>query len=63
MSIHVGSAWTEPALIKCRRFYPPGCSSAEARPRSCASHFREDQGQRNARTPTGFPGDAAVRTT
>ncbi|KLU23861.1 hypothetical protein EOS_23250 [Caballeronia mineralivorans PML1(12)] len=40
MTILVGTAsWTDPTLIKCKRFYPPGCSSAEARLRHYASVF------------------------
>ena len=40
MTILVGTAsWTDPTLIKCKRFYPPGCSSAEARLRYYASVF------------------------
>lgn len=40
MSIFVGTAsWTDPTLIKSKRFYPPGCSSAEARLRFYASQF------------------------
>ena len=38
--ILVGTAsWTDPGLIKCGRFYPKGCSSAEARLRYYASRF------------------------
>lgn len=38
--ILVGTAsWTDPTLIKSRRFYPKGCSSAEARLRYYASQF------------------------
>jgi uncharacterized protein YecE (DUF72 family) len=40
MNIRVGSAsWTDPTLIKCKRFYPPGCNNAEARLRFYASQF------------------------
>jgi uncharacterized protein YecE (DUF72 family) len=40
MSIRVGTAsWTDPTLIKSKRFYPPGCTSAEARLRFYASQF------------------------
>jgi len=32
MTIKVGTAsWTDPTLIKSKRFYPPGCACAEAR--------------------------------
>lgn len=38
--ILVGTAsWTDPSLIKCKRFYPRGCNSAEARLRHYASVF------------------------
>jgi uncharacterized protein YecE (DUF72 family) len=38
--IKVGTAsWTDPTLIKSKRFYPAGCSSAEARLRFYASQF------------------------
>lgn len=38
--IRVGTAsWTDPTLIRCGRFYPRGCSSAEARLRFYASRF------------------------
>jgi uncharacterized protein YecE (DUF72 family) len=38
--ILVGScSWTDPTLIACRRFYPPGVSSAEARLRYYAEQF------------------------
>ncbi|TVQ39116.1 MAG: DUF72 domain-containing protein [Spirochaetaceae bacterium] len=38
--IRIGTAsWTDPSLIKCRRYYPPGCNSAEARLRFYASQF------------------------
>ena len=38
--ISVGTAsWTDPTLVKSRRFYPKGCSSAEARLRYYASRF------------------------
>lgn len=38
--ILVGTAsWTDPTLIKCGRFYPKGCTSAEARLRHYASRF------------------------
>ncbi|CAN7492369.1 DUF72 domain-containing protein [Caballeronia sp. LjRoot34] len=40
MNIKVGTAsWTDPTLIACKRFYPPGCTSAEARLRFYASQF------------------------
>jgi uncharacterized protein YecE (DUF72 family) len=40
MTIKVGTAsWTDPTLIKSKRFYPPGCSSAEARLRFYATQF------------------------
>jgi len=40
MSILVGTAsWTDKTLIECGAFYPPGCSSAEARLRHYASVF------------------------
>lgn len=40
MDIRVGTAsWTDPTLIKSKRFYPPGCSSAEARLRFYSSQF------------------------
>lgn len=40
MNIRVGTAsWTDPTLIKSKKFYPPGCSSAEARLRFYASQF------------------------
>ena len=40
MSTFVGTgSWTDPTLIKSKRFYPPGCSSAEARLRFYASQF------------------------
>jgi uncharacterized protein YecE (DUF72 family) len=40
MPIKVGTAsWTDPTLIKSKRFYPPGCSSAEGRLRYYASVF------------------------
>ncbi|QGZ66944.1 DUF72 domain-containing protein [Paraburkholderia acidisoli] len=40
MTIFVGTAsWTDPTLIKSRKFYPPGCNSAEARLRFYASQF------------------------
>ena len=40
MNIRVGTAsWTDPTLIKSKRFYPAGCSSAEARLRFYASQF------------------------
>jgi uncharacterized protein YecE (DUF72 family) len=40
MSILVGTAsWTDPTLIKSKRFYPSGCNSAEARLRFYASQF------------------------
>ena len=38
--IRVGTAsWTDPSLIQCKRFYPPGCSSAEGRLRYYADKF------------------------
>jgi uncharacterized protein YecE (DUF72 family) len=38
--ILVGTAsWTDPTLIKCGRFYPKGCNSAEARLRYYATRF------------------------
>jgi uncharacterized protein YecE (DUF72 family) len=40
MAIKVGTAsWTDKTLIACKRFYPRGCSSAEARLRFYASQF------------------------
>lgn len=33
------ASWTDPSLIQCGRFYPPGCSSPEARLRYYASRF------------------------
>ena len=40
ISVLVGTAsWTDPTLIKSRRFYPKGCSSADARLRYYASKF------------------------
>lgn len=40
MDIRVGTAsWTDPTLIACKRFYPPGCTTAEARLRFYASQF------------------------
>lgn len=40
MSILVGTAsWTDPTLIKSKRFYPSGCNSAEARLHFYASQF------------------------
>jgi len=40
MAIKVGTAsWTDPTLIKSKRFYPAGCSSAEARLRFYATQF------------------------
>ncbi len=39
-TIRVGTAgWTDPTLIKSRRFYPPGATTAEARLRYYASQF------------------------
>lgn len=39
-NILVGSAsWTDKTLIACGRFYPPGCTSAEARLRFYAQQF------------------------
>jgi uncharacterized protein YecE (DUF72 family) len=38
--IRVGTAsWTDPSLIECRKFYPPGCSTAEGRLRYYADKF------------------------
>jgi len=40
MSVLVGTcSWTDKTLIACKRFYPPGCSTAEARLRFYASRF------------------------
>ncbi|QCP54491.1 DUF72 domain-containing protein [Trinickia violacea] len=40
MNIRVGTAsWTDPTLIASKRFYPPGCTSAEARLRFYATQF------------------------
>lgn len=40
MDVRVGTAsWTDPTLIKSKLFYPPGCTSAEARLRFYASQF------------------------
>lgn len=40
MTIFVGTAsWTDPTLIASRRFYPAGCTSAEARLRFYATQF------------------------
>jgi uncharacterized protein YecE (DUF72 family) len=40
MTIAVGTAsWTDPTLIASKRFYPNGCTSAEARLRFYASQF------------------------
>lgn len=40
MTISVGTAsWTDPTLIASKRFYPPGCTSAEARLRFYATQF------------------------
>ena len=40
MSVLVGTcSWTDKTLIACKRFYPPGCSTAEARLRFYASQF------------------------
>lgn len=40
MPIKVGTAsWTDKSLIACKRFYPPGTSSAEGRLRYYASQF------------------------
>jgi hypothetical protein len=40
MTIDVGTAsWTDPTLIASKRFYPPGCTSAEARLRFYATQF------------------------
>jgi len=38
--IQVGTAsWTDKSLVASKRFYPRGCSSAEARLRYYADHF------------------------
>jgi uncharacterized protein YecE (DUF72 family) len=38
--IRVGTAsWTDPSLIKCGKFYPKGCNTAEARLRFYAEQF------------------------
>ncbi|CAJ3269302.1 Protein of uncharacterised function DUF72 [Burkholderia pseudomallei] len=40
MAIKIGTAsWTDKTLIACKRFYPLGCSSAEARLRYYATQF------------------------
>jgi len=40
MTIATGTAsWTDPTLIASKRFYPPGCTSAEARLRFYATQF------------------------
>ncbi|MCS6479753.1 DUF72 domain-containing protein [Burkholderia thailandensis] len=40
MAIKIGTAsWTDKTLITCKRFYPPGSSSAESRLRYYASQF------------------------
>lgn len=40
MSVLVGScSWTDRTLIACKRFYPKGCSTAEARLRFYATQF------------------------
>ncbi|MBB5547799.1 DUF72 domain-containing protein [Paraburkholderia fungorum] len=40
MKILTGTAsWTDPTLIKCKRFYPAGCTTPEARLRYYASQF------------------------
>nr|WKF60767.1 hypothetical protein HUO10_005289 [Paraburkholderia busanensis] len=40
MDIRVGTAsWTDPTLVKSKKFYPPGCTSAEARLRCYTSQF------------------------
>ena len=40
MNIFVGTAsWTDPSLIACKRFYPRGCHTAEARLRHYARTF------------------------
>lgn len=40
MAIIIGTAsWTDPSLIASKRFYPPGCTSAEARLRFYATQF------------------------
>ncbi|TVR30611.1 MAG: DUF72 domain-containing protein [Spirochaetaceae bacterium] len=33
------ASWTDRSLIECRRYYPPGCNSAEARLRFYAAQF------------------------
>ena len=39
-NIHVGTcSWSDPSLIKCRRFYPRGCSSSQNRLRYYAGQF------------------------
>ncbi len=38
--VRIGTAsWTDKSLIQCRRYYPPGCNSAEARLRYYAAQF------------------------
>ena len=40
MTVRVGTAsWTDKTLIDCGRFYPQGCTTAEARLRFYASQF------------------------
>ncbi|WP_374619234.1 DUF72 domain-containing protein [Pandoraea sp.] len=40
MTIRIGtSSWTDPTLIACQRFYPPGVATPEARLRHYASQF------------------------
>jgi uncharacterized protein YecE (DUF72 family) len=40
MNVRVGTAsWTDPTLIRSTRFYPAGCTSAEARLRFYGSQF------------------------
>ena len=40
MTVHVGTAsWTDKTLIDCGRFYPKGCTTAEARLRFYASQI------------------------
>ena len=39
-NVLVGTAgWADPSLVRSRRFYPPGCATAEARLRFYASQF------------------------
>ena len=38
--VRVGTAsWTDPTLIRCGRFYPPGCTTPEARLKHYATQF------------------------